>query len=161
MKKETREIVCSQLRQYTNMKRILAEHASYELRARKLVRLSGSPNADATATQALLHLEPDDNIRALQSWVWAIEEAWQMFRSERPPVARLMEKLYGLKGNPVDYHTPEKRETLAHMLHVSEATIYRWREMILYAVFAGAIEAGVIHASGSAPGQKKEERMEV
>ena len=135
-----RELICLQLQQYNTCKRMPEEYEAVSLRARPIEALRGKGgHGDPTAADALRVLEPGDDIRRLQGWVWAIEQTWDMLKNDAPQKARLMEMLFGLKGEAGE--NGGRREDFMEELHISEPTLYRWREDILHAVMAGAIEA--------------------
>lgn len=150
-----RELICLQLQQYHSTKRMLEEIESIGLHARPPEVLHGrGGHGDPTASDAVRAAEPEDNIRRMQGWVWAIEQAWDMLKRDAPHKARLMELLFGLDGELAAESGGSRREELLDELHISEPTLYRWRDDILHAVMAGAIEAGVLSPYGRTRAQR-------
>jgi|GEM_PF-3730567 len=144
-----RELVFQQLRQYRDTKRMLAEYETLGLKARPIgaSRPAGG-HGDPTAADALRLLEPDEDIKRMQGWVWAIEQALSLLEREAPHKAQLMELLFFADTGDTPSDSCRRREDLAEELHVSEATLYRWRDDIMQLVMAAAIEAGVLSPCG-------------
>ena len=144
-----REMIFLQLQQYNTTKRMLEEYEAVSLRARPSEALSGKGgHGDPTAADAIRLLEPGDDIRRMQGWVWAIEQAWDMLKRDAPLKARLMEMLFSLGEEEAATGGGSRREEFMDALHISEPTLYRWREDIVHAVMAGAIEVGVLSPYG-------------
>ena len=144
-----RELIFLQLRQYNNTKRMLCEYEELGLKARPLgERARTGLYGDPTASDALRLLEPNEEIKRMQGWVWAIEEASAMFKRDAPHKAQLMELLFFADTGDTPSDSCARREILLDELHISEPTLYRWRDDIMQAVMAGAIEAGVLSPYG-------------
>ncbi len=150
-----REMIFLQLQQYNTTKRMLEEYETVTLRARPTEAFSGKGgHGDPTAADAIRLLEPGDDIRRMQGWVWAIEQAWDMLKRDAPLKARLMEMLFSLGEEEAVGAAGSRREEFMDALHISEPTLYRWREDIVHAVMAGAIEAGVLSPYGRTRAQR-------
>ncbi|HWR23250.1 MAG TPA: hypothetical protein VN366_07200 [Feifaniaceae bacterium] len=144
-----RELIFLQLRQYNDTKRMLGEYEELGLKARPLVpRARTGLYGDPTAADALRLLEPNEEIKRMQGWVWAIEEALAMLKRDAPHKAQLMELLFFADTGDTPSDSCARRELLLDELHISEPTLYRWRDDIMQAVMAGAIEAGVLSPYG-------------
>ncbi len=147
IKGRMRELAVLQLEHYQNTRRMIEEYES--IAPSPLLRAEGRGSGrygDPTLREAFRLLEPSEDIKRIKGWLWAIEEAYTMLKNESPHKAQLMELLY-----PLSSHEDEKklsREQIINKLHISEPTLYRWREDILNAVIIGAIEAGVVSPYG-------------
>ena len=149
--KRIRELIFLQLRQYNDTKRMLLEYEELGLKARPLEpRAKTNAYGDPTATEALRRVEPNEEIKRMQGWIWAIEEALAMLRRDAPHKAQLMELLFFTDTGDTPSDSCARRELLLDELHISEPTLYRWRDDIMQAVMAGAIEAGVLSPYGRA-----------
>ncbi len=154
-----RELIFLQLHQYNNTKRMLEEYETLGLKAHPEHVLPGKGGyGDPTAADAVRLLEPDEEIKRMQGWVWAIEEAYAMLERDAPYKAQLMELLFFRNSGDIPSDSASRREDLMDLLHISEPTLYRWRDDILHAVMAGAIEAGVLSPYGRARGARPEKR---
>ena len=144
-----REVIFLQLRQYNNTKRILEEYEELGLKARPLEpRTKTGLYGDPTASEAIRQIEPNEEIKRMQGGVWAIEEAQAMLKRDAPHKAQLMELLFFAATGDTPSDSCARRELLLDELHISEPTLYRWRDDIMQAVMAGAIEAGVLSPYG-------------
>lgn len=83
------------------------------------------------------------------AWGLAIEGARAFLFETMPEKERAMTRLFGLDTPIPRYQQARARMIRLSMeLHVSEPTLYKWREDILQIVLAAAIEAGVIRPFG-------------
>ena len=143
VKGRMRELVLLELEHYQNTKRFIEEYEAIapQTGIRPQGRGSGG-HADPTAFEAMRLLEPSEDIKRIKGWLWAIDAAYAMLLSEAPYKAQLMELLYPLFESSEEKNLT--REQIMDKLHISEPTLYRWREDILNAVLIGAIQAGII-----------------
>ncbi|MDL2217220.1 hypothetical protein LJC27_01005 [Christensenellaceae bacterium OttesenSCG-928-M15] len=147
--KKMRATVLMQLQYYPNTKRMLEEYDTYGLRAKGTgERVMNSHKSDPTQAEALLHLEPESHVKAMRDWTWAIEQAWGFFKEKDEHKAELMDALFGLSAKGLHPGRIGRRCSLAMKFHISEATLYRWREDIITAVMAAAIQCGAIRPYG-------------
>lgn len=96
---------------------------------------------------------PEEEAR-LRGWVAAVDNARAMLRRAYPLKERFMARCFGL-----DVPIPRSHGVKARLLklsldmHVSQSTLYRWREDAIELTLYGAIEAGVLRPFGlSQPG---------
>lgn len=96
---------------------------------------------------------PEEEAR-LRGWVAAVDNARAMLRRAYPLKERFMARCFGL-----DVPIPRSHGVKARLLklsldmHVSQSTLYRWREDAIELTLYGAIEAGVLRPFGlSRPG---------
>ncbi len=145
MNRRIREIVFLQLRLYNNTKRTLEAYEEIGLKARSLEPSANTgSHGDPTVSDALRSVEPNEDIKQMRNWAWAIEEAFAMFRRSAPHKAQLMDLLFFADVGDTSSDSCARREQILDILHVSEPTLYRWRDDIFQAVMAGAIEVGVL-----------------
>ena len=84
-----------------------------------------------------------------EAWASAIESVRALLAAEMPEKERAMTRLFGL-----DAPIPRRQQVHARMihlsneLHISEQTLYKWRDDILRLVVCAAVEAGVIRPFG-------------
>ena len=142
---QMRKIVARELLNYRRSKERLYAFEQRGLRQRATcgTALNGR-TTDPTAGSALALLDPPPHIRKIKGWIWSIEQAHAMLQEWTPDRARLMVRLYGLDGAPPAVRNPGWRVYMMDEFNVSEPTLYRWREDILQAVLAGAIQARVL-----------------
>lgn len=144
-----RELVFGQLRQYRDTRRMLAEYETLGLKARPLdAKWPEGSHDDPTAADALRVMEPNEDVKRMQGWVWAIEQARSLLERESPLKAELMDLLFFTDTGDTPSDCCRRRDDLAEQLHVSEATLYRWRDDIMQLVMAAAIEVGVLSPCG-------------
>ena len=136
--------VLQELMTYCRSKERITGHRVRGLPGRPTQDVAGSGTGDPNAQTAMAFLEPPSAVRQMKCWVWAIEQAYSMLQRRHPERARLMIRLFGLDGRPSAMVLPGWRSRLEEEFHISEPTIYRWREDIIQAVMVGAIQAGVL-----------------
>ena len=143
--KQMRTTVLKQLQIYTMSKSMLVHYDERGLHGRSTAPgVTTSGHADPTAKDALFHIEADERLSAMRTWVQAIEQAYAYFEERDVDKARLMQRLYGLNGCKPAPGDIRYCSRLNRSFHVSEATLYRWREDIVQAVMAAAIALGTL-----------------
>lgn len=102
-------------------------------------------NRGRLAAHALRAQEREDARR----WAAAIESARALLRREMPEKERAMARLFGLDAPVPRYQKTRARIIkLCMELHVSESTLYKWREDIVLLTLGAAIEAGILRPFG-------------
>lgn len=84
-----------------------------------------------------------------RGWIAAIDGTRTMLRRVYPRKEQFLSLCFGLdapKAYGVSTHSRMLR--LAVELHVSQSTLYKWREEALLLTLLGAVEAGVLHPLG-------------
>ena len=85
----------------------------------------------------------------LARWARAIQEVRTMYEQTQPEKGRAMDRLFGLTHAVPKCQSNRKRMLRLSMdFHISESTIYKWRDEIVMATLLAAVEAGAFKPYG-------------
>lgn len=142
---ELRREAADALSRYRRMKAYLQE---LDAEAAPLPDRPTEARQPAHISPAVRRCSPEEEQR-IRGWVAAVDGARTMLRRVYPLKERFMARCFGL-----DVPIPRSQGIKSRLLklsvdmHVSQSTLYKWREDAIELTLFGAIEAGVVRPFG-------------
>lgn len=135
---------------YAHLKKEVREYRNACLegsRAPQEERVKAAPRGSCTEQNALRMMEPGGKMKEKMRWVAVIERAWEEMRYFSPGHARVLEAVYGLTRPPnsrPQARSAYARYALMEELHISQTTLYNWKNTCIAWVKALALHRGLL-----------------